>query len=103
MDAPERTPSWWLSKFMVPNLPLLVPDGLMGLCGKRMDILKPMLLCHECPALGGMDVFVRSPKHLDQASHMERYLTRTFEGDGPYAVRRHSLLRSLFLYGCVSN
>lgn len=70
---------------------------------ERMGILKPRLLCHECPAPGGMDMFVGSPKHLDQASQMEKYLTRAFEGDGPYEVRRHSLLRSLFLHGCVSN
>ena len=68
MGAPESPPSWWFSRLLVPNLPLFISEGLMVLCGeKRMSILKPMLLHHEHPALGGMDVFVGSPKHLGQA------------------------------------
>lgn len=45
---------------------LACPRGAYGSVGEggRMGILKPLLLCHERPALGGMDVFVGAPSIL---------------------------------------
>lgn len=98
MGAPQRLSSWWLPRHGLSSLPLFVLR-LMGLCGRRLGVLKPIFLCDKCPTLGGM-VVLGAPKVLTE---LQRGIQRDFGKCGHSMVRRHTSLRSLSLRDCVSN